>query len=150
MKSGGYILRRFASRYISTVYIHYSPWTIAHFLFCIFKCVLQGIDQNETRPVYNTRNSYMPYSLRIVCGFFYVPMFFFFVCEQKRVEWQGLRFIALIREEVKVQPFSCSYKGSTFSSFILRPWVLVRRAASAKPTEPSLQSDWLLQVWFIP
>ena len=76
--------------------------TIAHFLFCIFKCVLKGIDQNQTRPVYNTRTSYMPYSLRIVCGFFYVPMFFFFVCEQKRVERQSLWFIALIREEVKV------------------------------------------------
>ena len=43
------------------------------FSICIFECALQGIDMNEMRPDHNTGNS-MSYSLRIVWGFFYVPL----------------------------------------------------------------------------
>ena len=49
------------------------------FSIYILKCALQGIDVNEMRPDHNTRSS-MPYSLRIVRGFFYVPLAF--LCEQ--------------------------------------------------------------------
>ena len=45
------------------------------FSIYIFKCALQGIGVNEMRPDHNTRSS-MPYSLRIVRGFFYVPLAF--------------------------------------------------------------------------
>ena len=39
---------------------------------------------------------------------------------------QDLRFIVLIREDWEVSAICrCYYKGSTFSSMILRPWVLV-------------------------
>ena len=43
---------------------------------------------------HNTGN-YMPYSLRQVCGFFYVPQDY----EHCRVVRRGLRFIVLIRED---------------------------------------------------
>ena len=33
----------------------------------------------------------------------------------------------------------CYYKGSTFSSVILRPWVLVRPESNSRPTEPSVR-----------
>ena len=92
---------------------------------------------NEMRPDHNPGNS-MPYSIRIVCGFF----------TPHRVVRRGLRFIVLIREDLKVLTICrCIYKGSTFSSVILRPWVLVRPESNsqppaqepdAQPTEPSV------------
>ena len=84
---------------------------------------------------HNTWSS-MPYSLRIVCGFFYVPL----GCEHWRVVRQGLRFIVLIREDLKVLTICrCNYKGSTFSSVILRPWVLVQLESNSRP--PAWQPD---------
>ena len=44
---------------------------------------------------------------------------------------RDLRFIVLIREDLKVW---CNYKGTTFSSVILRPWVLVRPESNSRPT----------------
>ena len=42
--------------------------------------------------------------------------------------------IVLIREELKVLTIcGCNYKGSTFSSVILRPWVLVRPESNSRP-----------------
>ena len=49
---------------------------------------------NEMRPDNNTGSS-VPYSLRIVCGFFHIPL----GCKHSRVVRRGLRFIVLIREE---------------------------------------------------
>ena len=42
----------------------------------------------------------MPYSLRIVCGFFNVPQLF------TRVVRRDLRLIVLFREDLKVKPFA--------------------------------------------
>ena len=72
----------------------------------------------------NTGN-FMPHSFRIVCGFFNVPQ----NCEHSRVVRRGLRFIVLIREDI----CRCNYKSSTFSSVILRPWVLVRPESNSRP-----------------
>ncbi len=64
-----------------------------------------------TMPDHNT-GSFVPYSLRIVCGFFNVP------CDKKtgptvyRLFPRGLECLTICR---------CNYKGSTFSSVILRP-----------------------------
>ena len=70
-----------------------------------------------TEDSHNTGN-FMPYSFRIVCRFFNVPR----NCEHSRVVRRGLQFIVLIREELKVLTICrCNYKGSTFSSVILRP-----------------------------
>ena len=57
---------------------------------------------------HNTWN-FMPYSLRTVCGFFNVPRWNF--------------------------KHRCNYKGSTFSSVILRPWVLVWPESNSWPPE---------------
>ena len=90
---------------------------------------------NEMSPDHNT-GSFTPYSLRIVCGFFYVPL----GCEYLRVVRRGLRFIVLIREDLKVLTIcGCNYKGSTFSSVILRPWGLVRPESNSRP--PAWQPD---------
>ena len=90
---------------------------------------------NEMSPVHNTGSS-MPSSLRTVCGLFYVPQ----GCEHWKVVRRGLRFIVLIREDLKVLTiFGCNYKGSTFSSITLRPWVLVRPESNSRP--PTWQPD---------
>ena len=102
------------------------------------------------RPDHNTVSS-MPYFLQIVWGFFYFPQNW----EHSRVVRRGLRFIVLIREDLKVLTIcKCNYKGSTFSSVILRPWALVRLESNsrspagqtvAQPTEPPLRRE---QEWF--
>jgi len=100
---------------------------------------------------HNTGN-FMPYSFRIVCGFSNVPR----NCEHSRVVRRGLRFIVLTREDLKVLSICrCNYKGSTFSSVILRPWVLVRPESNsrppteqtvAQPTEPPVHACVFLLV----
>ena len=55
--------------------------------------------------------------VRIVCGFFNVPQLF-----ATRVLRRDLRLVVL--ESLTI--CWCSYKGSTFYSVILRPWMLVR------------------------
>ena len=91
---------------------------------------------------HNTGN-FMPYSFRIVCGFSNVPR----NCEHSRVVRRGLRFIVSICR--------CNYKCSTFSSVLLRPWVLVRPDPNsrlpagqtvAQPTEPPVHACVLLLV----
>ena len=99
-----------------------------------------------TEDSHNTGH-FMPYSFRIMCGFFNVPQ----NCEHSRVVRRGLRFIVVIREDLKVLTICrCDYKGSTFSSVILRPWVLVRPESNsrppagqtvAQPTEPPVRDD---------
>ena len=59
------------------------------------------------------------------------------------VHWEtGLQFNVLIREDAKVLIVCrCWNKGSTFSSVILRPWVLVR--PGIEPWPPALQTGTL-------
>ena len=56
---------------------------------------------------------------------------------------RGIRFIVLIREDLKVLTiWECSYKSSTFSSVILRPRVLVQPESNSRPPawEPDAQA----------
>ena len=56
------------------------------------------------------------------------------LCEQWRVVRWSLQFKVLIPEDLKVlTSCGCNYKGSTFSSLILRPWLLVRPKSGARP-----------------
>ena len=108
-----------------------------------------------TEDSHNTGN-FMPYSFRIMCGFFNVPQ----NCEHSRVVRRGLRFIVVIREDLKVLTICrCNYKGSTFSSVILRPWVLVRPESNSRPpagqtvaqlTEPPVRGPVKLQQMLLP
>ena len=58
---------------------------------------------------------------------------------------RDLRFTVLIREDSTPRRLEslticrCDYKGSTFSSVILRPWVLVRPESNSRP--PAWQPD---------
>ena len=83
-----------------------------------------------TKIDHNTGN-YVPYTLfRIVCGFFNVPQGF---CETGPPVYRPYprRLESLI---------ICScYNDSTFSSVILRPWVLVRPETNSRP--PAWQPD---------
>ena len=67
--------------------------------------------------------NFMPYSFRIVCGFFNAPHWTYKhgrYCESLTICW-------------------CNYKGSTFYSVILRPWVFVRPELNSRP--PALQPN---------
>ena len=81
---------------------------------------------SDARPQHRELHAY---SLRLVCGFFNVPQLF-------KVVRRDLRLIVVTREDLKVW---CNYKGSTFSSVILRPWVLVR--SESNPWPPASQPD---------
>ena len=71
----------------------------------------------------------MPYSLR----FFNVPQLF-------KVARRDLRLIVSYPWRLKSLTICwCNYKGSTFSSVILRPWVLVRSESNSRP--PASQPD---------
>ena len=64
----------------------------------------------------------------------------FMGCEHSRVVRWGLRFIVLTREDLEVLTICrCNYKGSTCSSVILRPWVLVWPELNSLP--PTWQPD---------
>ena len=98
-------------------------WRSSQSFFLMYQVEFTGAPRREwVMPDYNT-GKFMPYSLRIVCGFFNVPQLL------RVVRWD-LRFI--------VRPYPrrlgslticwCNYKGSTFYSVILRPWALVPRS----------------------
>ena len=67
-------------------------------------------------PDHNTGDS-VPYSLRIVCGFFNISQLF-----TSRVVRRDLRLMALILTDLKVDLTICwcNYKGSTFCSVIFK------------------------------
>ena len=69
----------------------------------------------------------MPYSSQIVYRFFIVPHRTY---EQGRNLWEGasgLRaYSPYLRRIESLTIYGCYYKGSTFSSVILRPWMLVQ------------------------
>ena len=88
---------------------------------------------------HNTGN-FTPYSLGIVCGFFNVPHWNFKhgrYCETGPTVYSPYQRIL---ESLTL--CWCNYKGSTFSSVILRPWVLVRPESNSwqpdQPTEPPI------------
>ena len=97
-------------------------------------------------PDHNTGNS-MSYSLRIVCGFFNFPQLFFKDCETGPPAYSPYP-----RRLESLNICWCNYKGSTFYSVILRPWVLVRPESNSRPpsrvtakcttTEPPVRGVW--------
>ena len=71
-----------------------------------------------------TRPLHVPYSFRQVRGFFNVP------CLTLKMQETGPTvFRPYPRRLGCLTICRCNYKGSTFSSVILRPWVLVRSGA---------------------
>ena len=96
---------------ISPIYQFFSTWIPSIWLLCDFAVVWShwSVVHSEDyakpttllkeRPDHDTESS-MPYSLQIVCGFFYayVPQ----NCEPFRAVRRGLRFIVLIPEDLKV------------------------------------------------
>ena len=77
----------------------------------------------------------MPYSLRIVCGFFNVPQLF------KGCETGPPAYSPYTRRLERLTICWCNYKGSTFYSVILRLWVLVRPESNSRPpaSQPNAQ-----------
>ena len=59
-----------------------------------YQSIVDLTHPTHRKPDHNTGNS-MPYSLRIVCGFFNVPQYYL-----------RRRLIVLIREDLKVEPFA--------------------------------------------
>ena len=86
------------------------------------------------RPDRNTGNS-VPYSLRIVCGFFNFPQLFY----NKGCETGPPAYSPYPRRLESLTICWCNYKGSTFSSVILRPWVLVRPESNSQLTFSTLR-----------
>ena len=92
------------------------------------------------RPDHNTGNS-VPYSLRIVCGFFNIPQLFY----DKGCETGPPAYGPYPRRLEILTICWCNYKGSTFYAVILRPWMLVRPESNSQP--PAWQLNQLSH-WF--
>ena len=89
-----------------------------------------------TKDSHNTGN-YMPYSFRIVCGFFNVPH-----CTNKHgryCETGPTVYSPYPKRHESLTICWCNYKGNTFYSVILRPWVMVRPESNSRP--PAWQTD---------
>ena len=91
---------------------------------------------------HNTVN-FTPYSFRIVCGFFNVLRWNF--KHGRYCEMGPTVYSPYPRRLESLTMYKCNCKGSTFSSVILRPWVMVRPELNprslawqpvAQPTEP--------------
>ena len=93
--------------------------------------------QRLTKDSHNTGN-FIPCSFRIVCGFFNVPQWTYInmegMCETGPTVY---RPYPKRLESLTICWFN--YKGSTFYSVILRPWVLVRPESNSRP--PTWQAD---------
>ena len=83
-------------------------------------------------PDHNTGNS-MPYSLRIVCGFFNIPQLF------KGYETGPPGYSPYPTRLESLTICWCNYKSSTFYWIILRPWVMVRPESNSRL--PASQPD---------
>ena len=102
----------------------------------------------QIRSDHNT-GDYFPYSYRMVSGFFNVP---YYLISNKGYETRPPVYSPYPRRLESLTICRCSYKGSTFSSVILRPWVLVRPETNsrppawqpdAQPTEPPAVRSWV-------
>ena len=102
------------------------------------------------RPDNNTGNS-VPFSLRIVCGFFNVPQLFFFSYD-KGCEMGPPACSPYPRRLESLTICWCNYKGSTFYSVNLRPWVLFWLESNSRPPAWQLdtQPTGLWSIKFIP
>ena len=77
--------------------------------------------RDNTEESHNTGN-FTSFSFRIVCGFFYVPQSY----KHWRIVRRGLRFYRPYPRRLESLTICRrNYKSNTFSSVILRPWVLV-------------------------
>ena len=77
--------------------------------------------RDNTEESHNTGN-FTSFSFRIVCGFFHVPQSY----EHWRIVRRGLRFYRPYPRRLESLTICRrNYKSNTFSSVILRPWVLV-------------------------
>ena len=104
-------------------------------IFLVQQVEFTGAPRTErVMPDHNTGNL-MLYSLRIVCGFFNVPQLF------KGCETGPPAYTPYPRRLESLTICWCDYKGSTFYSVILRPWVLVRPESNSQPpaSQPNAQ-----------
>ena len=83
----------------------------------------------KERQDHHTGN-YMPYSFRLVCGIFNVPQSLWTL---KGCETGPTVFSPHPRRLESLTICGCNYKGGTFSSVILRPWVLVQPESNSQP-----------------
>ena len=95
---------------------------------------------------------YVPYSYRTVSGFFNVP---YYLISNKGYETGPPVYSPYPRRLESLTVCRCNYKGSTFSSVILRPWVLVRPESNsrppawqpdAQPTEPPVRGATMIRI----
>ena len=87
--------------------------------------------------------SSMPYSfIQIVCAFFDIPLGY--------VDSEGLWGGVYSWESLSQKSIcGCNYKNSTFSSVILRPWVLVQLESNSQlPTRQS--NNWVTSALYTP
>ena len=63
---------------------------------------------------------------------------------------RDLWLIVLIREDLSLTNRRCNYKGSTFYSVILRPWLLVRSGLNSRPPawQPAAQPTELAVLYY--
>ena len=73
---------------------------------------------------------YFPYSYWILSGFFDVP---YYLISNKGYEMGPLVYSPYPTRLESLTMCRCNCKGSTFSSVILRPWVLVRLESNSWP-----------------
>ena len=83
----------------------------------------------QLRLDHNT-GDYVPYSYRTVSEFFNVP---YYLISNKGYETGPPVYSPYPRRLECLTICRCNYKGSTFSSVILRPWVLVRPESNSRP-----------------
>ena len=76
--------------------------------------------------------SSMPYSLQIVCGFFYIPLGW---VNSERLWGKAYSLQSLSEKTWYPTIRGCNYKGSTFSSFISRSWGFVLESNSHTPAQ---------------
>ena len=93
----------------------------------------------QKRVSHNTGN-FTPYSFLIVCGFFKLTSHVDFFFKHGGYCQTGPTVYSPYQRRLESLTICwCNYKRSTFSSVILRPWVLVRPESNSRP--PAWQPD---------